>query len=136
MTHQHELTKGVALVIAGPQGCGKTTLAHAIARRYGRTADSTMPAILSSFALGDLLYPSAPATVVVEGFAQNRVELAWLKELVSSPEIRIDRRLDATRLVKTPNFIFCTGDVDALKLAGDSRRFHVIRLASPSKHGA
>ena len=118
------LAPGVALVLCGPQGCGKNTVARTIAAAHGRYTEASDLEVLGEL---PAVLRNEPRTVVVDCEGQiTRQELARLAVLVSSPTTRIRAPFQAAeREVPTPHFIFCTGDAQPFQ---GNRRFHIVRL--------
>ena len=63
-----KLTKGVALVLTGKEGCGKSSVARRIAAENGSYIEAGMHK-LKGFGLGKVLN-QLPNTVIVESFTQ------------------------------------------------------------------
>ncbi|HEY3432524.1 MAG TPA: DUF5906 domain-containing protein [Rhodocyclaceae bacterium] len=124
---EHELKQGQALVIVGAQGSGKTTLARKIAERYGSFIEVSADRLESHQGLNDLL-AHAKQTVIVEGFPENKEQQCWLKALITTPTIKVEKKYGVAETVKVPNFIFCTSDADPLPKIEPGRRFRVIKL--------
>jgi len=121
---KHILKKGHAIIITGPEGCGKTSLAKVIAESCGSYAMVQMTDIfMSSFPDHNALKKD---TVIVDDFNPNFIASA--KNLISVDTIHVNRKCRDPEQVATPNFIFCTGSLDALKLDMDDRRFTVINM--------
>jgi hypothetical protein len=114
-----------ALIIAGAQGSGKTSRARVEA--VGRYIETNYAQISEPFGL-DVVMRSDPDTVIVDNMP-NHAE-AWLmaKQLITSETIRISEKCKEARLVKTPNFIFCTSSDNPLLLDLEDRRFSVVEL--------
>lgn len=127
---EHELKHGQALVITGPQGCGKTALARKIAEMNGRFIEANAYELETHRALNALL-ASEPNTVIYEGFPASEDAQARLKALMASDTMSVRPKFGAPKTVKTPNFIFCSGYADWLPLH-DNRRFFVINLGTPA----
>ena len=129
MNMEHELKHGQALVITGPQGCGKTTLARKIAEKHGRFIETDAHQLETHRGLNDLL-ASEPSTVICDGMPESEDTQARLKALITGEAAKVERKHGEAKMVKAPNFIFCTGDTDHLPLAAAARRFHVVRLGT------
>lgn len=125
---KYDLSKGKALVITGPQGCGKSTLARDIASKHGSFEEVDAADLDGAFSIGDAL-AKEPETVIVDG-APSRRGMTRLKNLIISKEAVCHRRYKEPVQVKAPtNFIICTGVSDAIKFSDDDRRFMVVELS-------
>lgn len=131
MNMEYELKHGQAMVITGPQGCGKSTLARKIAAQHGTFAEIDAHELGTRFGLGYAL-DSEPDTLVVEGFPSTEETLAEIKAALTSSTVICHRKYKEPKAVKTPNFIFCSGDENALHLDAQDRRFFVVRLGDNS----
>lgn len=121
-----KLKKGVAIIIGGKQGCGKTTLAIETAKKHGSYAHINFSDMMG-FGLREVLC-SEPDTIIVEEFKPSRKNLLLVKDLVMSNCLLAEEKYSAPRKVKTPNFIFCTSNESPLKLSAMSRRFMAVNL--------
>ncbi|MCK2095187.1 primase-helicase family protein [Thauera aromatica] len=124
---EHQLTRGCALVLTGPQGCGKTTLARQIAAAHGSYREIDATELDSPFRLGAAL-DGEPSTLIVEGAPAHAESLRRVKAMLTSDTVVAERKGMAPKPVNSPNFIFCTGDANPLNLGPDDRRFRVVRL--------
>lgn len=121
------LEKGRALVLAGPQGCGKTLKAREIARRNGTYKEVDVDVFDNPLELGAAL-SCAPATLIVDGLPSTAQTAAAIKAVITSDTVKCDRKGLEPKVVPAPNLIFCSGDVDALRLDSSDRRFFVVHL--------
>ena len=126
---EYELKHGQALVITGPHGCGKTTLARKIAARHGTFAEIEAHELSTRFGLGRAL-AEEPNTLIVEGFPDNEETLAEVKAALTGNTILCNLKYQEPRIVKSPNFIFCSSDENALHLDAKDRRSFVVRLGA------
>jgi phage/plasmid-associated DNA primase len=131
MSMEYELKHGQALVITGPQGCGKSTLARRIAKKHGRFVETEAHQLETHRGLNDLL-ASEPSTVICDGLPASEDTQARLKALITGDTVKVDRKYGAPKMVKAPNFIFCTGDADPLPLVAADRRFRVVQIGTPA----
>lgn len=120
-------TKGQALVLVGPQGCGKTEKARQIAGRHGTFAEFCAAQLEENRQFLDLLDRELD-TVVVDGIPTRPATQAKIKELLNTEAVAIRRPYSAPRMVKAPNFIFCTNGGDPLPGVDGNRRFFVVRM--------
>jgi ABC-type cobalamin/Fe3+-siderophores transport system ATPase subunit len=128
---EYELNHGQALVITGPQGCGKTTLARKIAEQHGPFVETDAHQLETHRWLNDLM-ASEPRTVICDGLPESEDTQARLKAMIAGEMVMVERKNCAPKMVKAPNFIFCTGAADPLPLADADRRFHVVELGTPA----
>lgn len=129
--HNYHLKRGTALVIAGPQGCGKSLLARQIAMGHGKFQQiETGPAW--DFQLRDALN-GRPDVLIVDG-VPGRDELADIKCMVTSSQVlvrqpRTSLRVNQPSLYRpSPFVILCTMNTDWIQEG--NRRFAVIDLTS------
>lgn len=128
---KYKLKKGQALVITGTQCSGKTTLARKIAESYGSFAHIGAARLMENFGLSEAM-ESEPKTLIVDGFPTEQEAVNSLKALITSDTVCVNRRFSEPSVVNTPNFIFCSGHADPLKLAEGERRFRVVHLGTPA----
>ena len=122
-----KLTKGVALVLTGKEGCGKSSVARRIAAENGSFIEVGM-AKLKGFGLGKVLN-QLPKTVIVESFTQpTKDELDKIKAWIANDSIVIDLKGQPQKTVPLPNFIFCSNHSAKLNFGKNNRRFKVINL--------
>ena len=119
------MIKEKAVLIRGPQGSGKTTLAIKISRNRGGLVKYLLgtDCLKGRFTLGTLLYDE-PATVIIEDFEPTEENLELMKPLISNDTITIEQK----GAVRTPNFILCSGNKDAIPHDIKGRRYAVIDL--------
>ena len=116
-----------ALVIRGPEGCGKGLLAEQLAKEEGTHSFIHIDEV-SSWQPGFHRWLSnQPKTVIVEGVsAFNDLDVG--KPLIANTKILYDCRGKEPLLVDTPVFIFCTSSLEPLKFGANERRFYVIEM--------
>lgn len=128
---QHQLERGKALVIVGPQGSGKSVLARSIARQYGKFQEVEL-GVNFDFQLRDALNGRVK-TLIIDG-EPSRDELVQIKAMVTSPTTRINVPFSKTvRTVPTPLLVFCSGSTDWLGADG-GRRFTVVHSDPKGMH--
>lgn len=124
---EHQLTRGCALVLTGPQGCGKTTTARKIAEAHGSYREIEAMDLDSPFGLGSAL-DNQPNTLIIEGAPASEETMHRVKAMLTSDTAIAERKGMEPKQVKAPNFIFCTGYADPLPIDSNDRRFRVVRL--------
>lgn len=118
---------GIATIITGPEGSGKTRLARKAAGTFGSFIETTMREISHSpFSISDKL-SSLPNTVIVEEFDGSK-DLEAAKMLAFSKSMIIHERMKPSRSAGTPNFIFISQLPMPLRHGLDERRFMIIEL--------
>lgn len=118
------LEHGEPLVITGPQGSGKTTLAREIAKKHGEFAE------IEARDLERLFHPwmnGEIKTLIVDGLPSTHHVKEFIRELLENEEVVAHRKGQQDHKVPAPNFIFVTGDVTPLKNC-IGRRYRVIDL--------
>ena len=113
-----------AIVIAGPQGCGKSRLAREMAAARGSFAEIGRDTFLSTFRFGNIL-SRHPATVIVEDAPARVILDPKTRALAESSHTEISRKGHEDQIVPTPTFIFCTSDP-----IPDDCGFRVIRMGA------
>lgn len=126
-----QLTKGQALVLTGPQGCGKTRIAEEIACKAGAYQHVEAGQLANGRYLNNVL-ANEYNTLIVEGLPKRAETIFELVEMLACDTVAIKTPYKRMHQVKTPNFIFCSGDKDALKLIKGSRRFRVVTVGDRS----
>lgn len=123
--NNYHLKHGTALVIVGPQGCGKSQLAQAIAKQHGKHQQiETGPGW--DFQLRDALN-GAVDVLIVDG-VPGQDELVDIKCMVTNPQTQVRQpHANHSEARPSPLVIICTQDADWMHEG--SRRFHVIDLS-------
>jgi energy-coupling factor transporter ATP-binding protein EcfA2 len=122
---KYKLNRGQALVLVGPQGCGKTTLAWNIAKAYGRAMEVEPFIFGSPFDLGSVL-EAEPKVLIIEGLPESQSIMEKVKELLANSEVLCYRKGRQAQKVRTPHIIFCSGHTE--NMDGLDRRFCVVNL--------
>lgn len=120
-----ELPQGTALILAGPQGCGKTILANKIAEQYGRVQECELRQLASSRDLNMLLL-GRPDALIVEGLPSRPDMWADVKKLITGRKTPVTS-YGRVAVVTNPRLIFCTNEEvpDGLRA---SRYFQVVDM--------
>jgi hypothetical protein len=124
---EYQLTKGQALVIAGPQGSGKTTLARQIAAKNGTYAQICANDLIGGFGLGNAL-ADEPDTLIVDEVPAHKLADATLKKMLTDGMIECNQKYKPLRTVKTPHLIFCINEEQLLAFSKQFRSFRVERV--------
>lgn len=122
-----KIEKGRALVLVGQQGRAK-----ALARKLAAAAGSYRELGARELECNRYFWPvleQEPATCIVDGLPQGREVLQRLKALITNAETVVHRKHQQMKRVRSPNFIFCTGDPTPLKHM-EGRRFHIVRMGT------
>jgi len=107
-----QLKNGRALVLHGPQGCGKTKLARELASAKGNYVQITGEELTAKFP--SWLRPGITTVIVLE-LPPKRMGNDWLKSLITSRWLTAERMGKPPEIVETPFFIFETYDSAAAK---------------------
>lgn len=118
-----------ATLIIGGQGSGKAEHARQLAKAFKKPMTVDGDFVRDRFPFASV--PGDVDVLIVEDvdFASLRGDMRTrLKSWITSPTIRVERKHQEPIERAGLNFIFTTGDADALHLGADDRRFHVVRL--------
>lgn len=124
----NEQVKPKPLIIAGPQGSGKTTKAREIAVAAGTVAEIAWCDLSAPFDLGNIFGgDDKPKTLIVDEMPATPEAMAQAAKLAGAADWMLNRKYQEPVRVPAPALIFCTtGSVDFLHDA--VRRFSVIEL--------
>lgn len=97
-----------ALILAGPQGCGKSTLAREIAATFGAFYECSFETIIyDRFAIGRIL-AHEPKALIIDGLPDYGARMPMLMALIKQETILCDVRLMLPASRKCPQaVIFC-----------------------------
>lgn len=124
--HTPHLIRGIALVLAGREGCGKTTLARTVAGGK-RVAEIGLPELEHQFSLGEVL-ADEPEVLIVDDLPQRKTTLDLVNQILGNDVTVCPRKGRWPVRVPSPHLIFCTNQVAAAQALRDARRFHVVTL--------
>ena len=100
-----------AIVFAGPPGCGKFHAARQVGARAGRFVEidaERLGSVFQSWLCDDV------ASVIVDGLPNERVMKSVLPWLTHG-FMQVEKKGREPSVVRSPNFIFCTDDLDAAR---------------------
>ena len=117
-----------ALVITGPQGCGKTIMARRIAHSIGPSQEISFQALMNDEALKDHLNKDTAALIVDEidwdAVALNAKTMGRLKALITSETVRYRPPYGKESIsMPMPKLIFTTNDTEPARLLCEGSRY-------------
>lgn len=125
---------GTALVISGPQGCGKSRLAQRIAKRMGPMVMVSFDTLLSDEALPHVINGDTAVVEVIElpfgKIAADPSVLARVKQLITCDTWLYRPPFSArSKRIPSPRLIFTTNETaEASVLCKFSRRLALLEL--------
>lgn len=132
-----QLQRGRALIITGPQACGKTTLAGVVALQHtGRMQEIDATCLDSKYGIENALLTNA-AVLIVNGTPRTAIGRENVKQLVTAHTLSYRPRGAVDLLtVEPPLLIFTTNDPETARhFAADGRRFDLLDMAAePASH--
>jgi ABC-type taurine transport system ATPase subunit len=118
--------RGKALIISGPQGCGKSVLALEMVQAHGgKYGATTQEALYRKFGVARALSRS-PDVVIVDDVVPDEAFFELAKVLASEDLIEVQPKGRSAYMAKNPIWVFTTHL--PVELPEDSRRFTVITL--------
>lgn len=109
-----ELHRGSALVLAGPEGCGNTTIAREIAAPHGKPVEVFLNDLDNPFRLGAMLRLKAPVAIV-DGAPVSRAGSMTLFALIGRPTFVAAEHGVEGEVMPTPHLVFCAQPRDDLR---------------------
>lgn len=133
-TEHITIERGTALVITGPQGCGKSRLAQIIGKRMGPMAIVTFDTLLNDEELPHAINADTAVVEVIDlnvgKLASDAKALARVKELITCDTwLYLPHFSARATRIPAPRLIFTTNETaDAAALFGFSRRLTLLEL--------
>jgi len=125
-----QLQRGRALIITGPQGCGKSRLAHEVALQHTAVPQPMeMTWLEGRYGVTNALNADAQV-LIIEGLPHTPMAMANIKQLLTAKSIR-HRPPGALQPseVQPPLLVFTTNDPAlARQMAVDGRRFDLFDM--------
>lgn len=123
-----KIEKGVALVIVGPQACGKTTLARELAAKLGTFDEIEALHLQDGHAnFWRPILQRQPKTLIVDGLPTTPEATALAKQMLTSATCVIANGKSGPVEVPSPNLVFTTSD-EAAAAAFFGRRYRVVDI--------
>lgn len=121
------LEQGSALILAGPQGCGKSRLAQLIGSRHGGVAGIDATHLSQPGHLNAVLR-TQPTVLIVDGLPKGQEQMSAIKSLLGNPTVSIRPAYSREKVsVKSPLVIICTNEIVPQALR-EERRFRVVDM--------
>lgn len=102
--------KRKALVLAGPQGCGKTLLARQLAKDVGNYVEISVEEIIGKQSRFTPWLQDSPNVVIINGELKYG-DLLRVTPLIVQNDLQCNCVGKEPKTVKAPIFIFCTTNV-------------------------
>lgn len=125
MIKDYQFTPGVALVLVGPQGSGKTRRARAISARFERVRWGLGGSLGDHFGLGQLLHDEPDLLIIDEALSADAVRLLLL---LAYPTFTTYRKGKGWTEVRRPHVIVCAVPENAHAFRSNTR-FDVKEIA-------
>lgn len=130
---QHpQLQRGRALIITGPQACGKSRLARELAITQHKTFHEIDAELLDRANGLNQVMNARVSVVIVEGLPRTATGKANTKHLLTNDQVQFVTPGNAERrMARPPLLIFTTNDSEqAREVAADGRRFDLLDMSA------